>query len=193
MKSIPTSHRIIQAAIATIAKEGMQSSAMKKICHKSGYSPGTVYHHFKDKDEIISRSFQHLLFELSKSFHDALQEDAPLRERLFRAWIALLTYFIKQPDHFFFYRQIVNGHSFLSGDENSSQFDEFVQPLELLILNGKNEESLKSLPVKLLLMLFFDHLHSVVAWQFQHKEEMSKSELSESLVALWDLLRKTSS
>lgn len=45
--------KIIDAASEILAKEGYQNLSIRKIASKIEYSPGLIYHYFKDKDEII--------------------------------------------------------------------------------------------------------------------------------------------
>ena len=44
---------ILNAAREIFVKEGYESTSMRKIAQKIEYSPGTIYHHFKDKGELL--------------------------------------------------------------------------------------------------------------------------------------------
>ncbi len=46
--------QILKAAIDTIIDHGLESFSIRRLCNKSKLSIGLVYHHFADKDEIIS-------------------------------------------------------------------------------------------------------------------------------------------
>lgn len=46
--------QIVQAAAECFKKNGVHRSTMHDICARVGLSPGTVYHYFKSKDEIIA-------------------------------------------------------------------------------------------------------------------------------------------
>ena len=45
--------QIVNAALACFQKHGFYKSSMQEICAVAGLSPGTVYHYFASKDDII--------------------------------------------------------------------------------------------------------------------------------------------
>ncbi|MDD4089312.1 MAG: TetR/AcrR family transcriptional regulator [Tissierellia bacterium] len=45
---------IITTAKEIIAKDGLDNLSIRKIAHKIEYSPSTIYHYFKDKEEIVN-------------------------------------------------------------------------------------------------------------------------------------------
>lgn len=45
--------KIIDAASEILAKEGYENLSIRKIANKIEYSPGIIYHYFKDKAEIV--------------------------------------------------------------------------------------------------------------------------------------------
>lgn len=46
--------KIIDAASEILAEEGYEKLSIRKIAQKIEYSPGIIYHYFKDKSEIIA-------------------------------------------------------------------------------------------------------------------------------------------
>lgn len=46
-------NEILQSAKSIISDNGVEGLSIRKIAKVMGYSPGSVYHYFKDKDEII--------------------------------------------------------------------------------------------------------------------------------------------
>lgn len=74
-------NRIISAAAALMAQEGLQGLSIRRIAEKIDYSPAIIYHYFKDKDDILqmlmTRGHQSILSALSQG--DALPEDPALR------------------------------------------------------------------------------------------------------------------
>ena len=45
--------QILDAALDCFGKKGFHQTTMQEVCKKARLSPGTVYHYFKSKDEII--------------------------------------------------------------------------------------------------------------------------------------------
>lgn len=44
---------ILDTALEIAQEEGFEALSVRKIIHRMGYSTGVVYHHFRDKQEII--------------------------------------------------------------------------------------------------------------------------------------------
>jgi AcrR family transcriptional regulator len=49
---------LIQAAVALFSERGFRSPSIQDICDKGGYSRGTFYTHFKDRDELIGAAIE---------------------------------------------------------------------------------------------------------------------------------------
>lgn len=60
---------ILQAAGEIFAEEGIEKLSIRKIANKIEYSPATIYHYFKDKEDIINhlmtRGYQKIMRSLS--------------------------------------------------------------------------------------------------------------------------------
>ncbi|XPV76755.1 MAG: TetR/AcrR family transcriptional regulator [Desulfovibrio sp.] len=65
--------QILQAAYSCFVKKGFHKSSMADICKKAKLSPGTVYHYFGSKDEIILH-FAQLELDSAMEFVEAMKE-----------------------------------------------------------------------------------------------------------------------
>jgi AcrR family transcriptional regulator len=72
---------ILDAARAIFVNQGYESFSMRKLAEKIEYSPGSIYLHFKNKEELfeclVEESFARLLKTLS-DLENGLQGDDPL-------------------------------------------------------------------------------------------------------------------
>lgn len=76
--------QIVDAAFACFRKNGFHKSSMQQICKTAGLSPGTVYHYFSSKDEIITR-FAELEVERAREFAQFLKTAPDLEGALAEA------------------------------------------------------------------------------------------------------------
>jgi len=74
MKDIPyRKQRIIEAAIEVLKKNPVERATVRKIAQQAGLTTGAIYHHYKNKDEllfdVITRSLQftHHLTDATKN------------------------------------------------------------------------------------------------------------------------------
>ena len=92
---------ILDAAREAVVRNGVENLSMRKLAQAIGYSPGTLYLHFKDKDEllhcVVEESFARLL--------DALQQiqdrDGGI-EALRRKLRVYVDFGLRHPHHYHF-------------------------------------------------------------------------------------------
>jgi AcrR family transcriptional regulator len=92
--------KIIDAASDILVKEGYDSLSIRKIANKIEYSPGIIYHYFKDKADIITsvaeEGYGRILKSLSEVPVDIENPDKSI-EHTFRVYIELM---LKIPQQF---------------------------------------------------------------------------------------------
>lgn len=90
---------ILQEARALFLEEGFEKTSIRKIADRIEYSPTTIYHYFKDKNDLLlalhEESFTHLFEALSSvaSLPDAM-------ERLIALGRAYIEYGLKNPEEY---------------------------------------------------------------------------------------------
>ncbi|WP_238882050.1 TetR/AcrR family transcriptional regulator [Clostridium sp. YIM B02551] len=93
-------NKIIDAAKEILVEEGFEKLSIRKIANKIEYSPGIIYHYFKDKGEIISvmvgEGYKRILETISKVPLDRENPEKTLEEGL-RLYIDLM---LKSPEEF---------------------------------------------------------------------------------------------
>lgn len=74
-KSEITRQKVLDAAYELYVEHGMFDVSMKDICTKSGVSNGSIFHHFKSKDQIIAevyvmerRTYWNAVFDAVETF-----------------------------------------------------------------------------------------------------------------------------
>lgn len=48
---------VLQTTLELITKQGIHATSLSQIIKESGVANGTVYHHFKNKEEIITELY----------------------------------------------------------------------------------------------------------------------------------------
>ncbi|WP_319543002.1 TetR/AcrR family transcriptional regulator [uncultured Pseudodesulfovibrio sp.] len=71
--------QILKAAGKCFSKTGFHQTSMADICKRANLSPGTVYHYFRSKDEIIFHFAQRELDE-AQAFAEALSQVESIEE-----------------------------------------------------------------------------------------------------------------
>lgn len=92
--------KILDAANEILVEEGYDKLSIRKIANKIEYSPGIIYHYFKDKGEIIAFIVEEEYGRILKMISDIqLNEESPEKtlEETFRAYIELM---LETPEKF---------------------------------------------------------------------------------------------
>ncbi|MHA1134916.1 MAG: TetR/AcrR family transcriptional regulator [Candidatus Thorarchaeota archaeon] len=73
-----TVRRILEAAYELFAEKGYRGSSMREIAERSGIKAGSIYNHFKNKEEIFEAVFieKHPLFRLLSLLDEVEGESA---------------------------------------------------------------------------------------------------------------------
>lgn len=75
-------HIIIEAAENIIATDGIDSLSIRKIAKQIEYSPATIYHYFKDKEEILNVVMQKGYSKIMKAISAANLDNLKGKEKL---------------------------------------------------------------------------------------------------------------
>lgn len=79
---------ILNAARNVVEREGIQGLSIRKITKEMDYSPGIVYHYFKDKNEIIeillSEGYNRILSSVGSLITKEIEPEKELEEALSR-------------------------------------------------------------------------------------------------------------
>lgn len=68
---------VVDAAEDLIAREGIDRFSARALSAAVGYTAGSLYHHFKDLDDIVTRVNARTLVGLAHAFNDAATSDDP--------------------------------------------------------------------------------------------------------------------
>jgi AcrR family transcriptional regulator len=93
-------HSIQEAAMRVIARKGMAAATMQEIAEEAGVAKGTIYLYFRDRDELVEKTFETAIGELHKRVDAALALEIPFEEKL-RALISAQVGFFSENAEFF--------------------------------------------------------------------------------------------
>jgi len=74
--------KIIMAALTAFAENGFERTSMDEIVRLSGLSKGTLYWHFKNKQELFISTLQYAFQEIGQQLAALVELDAPASGRI---------------------------------------------------------------------------------------------------------------
>jgi AcrR family transcriptional regulator len=97
---------IQEAAIRVISRKGMASATMQEIAEEAGVAKGTIYLYFRDREELVEKTFETAIGELHKRIDAALESDGPFAQRLRAVITAKLAFFNENREFFRLYHTL---------------------------------------------------------------------------------------
>src|SRR5215218_270341 len=93
-------HTIRDAAMRVIARKGMASATMQEIADEAGIAKGTIYLYFRDRDDLVEKTFDSAMSALHKRVDEALETEGSFEAKL-RAVVAAQIRFFEANREFF--------------------------------------------------------------------------------------------
>jgi AcrR family transcriptional regulator len=94
-----TREKILDAARELFATRGVEATTMRAIADRIEYTPTAIYHHFRDKDELILELVHGDFRALAHAFTRIGRIDDPV-ERLRRIGVAYTDFGFEYPHHY---------------------------------------------------------------------------------------------
>jgi AcrR family transcriptional regulator len=91
---------IQDAAMRVIARRGMSAATMQEIAEEAGVAKGTIYLYFRDRDELVEKTFERAMTELHGRVDVALESGRSFEQKL-RAMITAKIEFFREHREFF--------------------------------------------------------------------------------------------
>lgn len=86
--------RVLNAARKLLARNGFHGMSMKLLVQESGVAAGTIYLHFKDKQDILRQVHALVLSEIALAISEGYDPSLPLFDQYQALWRNLWNYFL---------------------------------------------------------------------------------------------------
>lgn len=87
-RSRQTISTILRAAVEVLIDEGFERATTNRIAERAGYSVGTLYHYFNDKEDIYAEIIDQLMQQLNDSTSNCAIQ--PTLIQTLETWLTLL-------------------------------------------------------------------------------------------------------
>lgn len=94
---------IQEATIRVIARKGMAAATMQDIADEAGVAKGTIYLYFRDRDELVEKTFETAMAQLMERIDAAIDQDVSIEEKLRAIVAAKLAFFTSHREFFRLY------------------------------------------------------------------------------------------
>jgi TetR/AcrR family transcriptional regulator, fatty acid metabolism regulator protein len=136
-RSARTRERIIEAATEVFARRGVHGTRVADIAERAGIAYGLVYHHFRNKEEILSAIFAERWAQYVAYLEELARTPAPFRDRMRRLihfWVE--TYRQDNDLMTVMINEITRSYEFLESHDITAVLVAF-DPIERIIAEGR--------------------------------------------------------
>lgn len=94
---------IQEATMRVIARKGMAAATMQEIADEAGVAKGTIYLYFRDRDELVEKTFETAMQTLNARIDEALERDEPFDRKIRAIMTAKFSFFNANREFFRLY------------------------------------------------------------------------------------------
>lgn len=91
---------IQEAAMRVIARKGMSAATMQEIAEEAKVAKGTIYLYFRDRDELVEKTFETAITQLIQQVDAAFDRPAAIGEKIRAAMAAKFAFFRENREFF---------------------------------------------------------------------------------------------
>ncbi len=185
-KKVKTRSALLQAALELFAERGFNGSPTALIAKRAGVASGTLFFHFKNKEELIYELIGEVRAKINKQVSEAIPVQAPIKERFLRAFSKLLRYFLENPNEF----KLVEQYHFSSLSDREYRDTEGKEVLIDLLIEARDRKFIRDVPLLLIEALAFGPIASLAKEHAKCGTPIDDELVGMTVEACWNALKR---
>ncbi|HFX6300394.1 TetR/AcrR family transcriptional regulator [Acinetobacter baumannii] len=157
-RAINTFDSIVSAGFISVMKNGLDHTAVLKVCEIAGVGSGSFYEYFKNKEALFVEMQQHFIAEISKVIYGVIPEilDLEIPEAIRTIFLKIGEFLAKDNNKYFYWLSVSSKYS------TEASHVKAVKAINVLAIEYamKHPEVLK---IKNLKMMVYILIHSSIA------------------------------
>lgn len=173
---------VLQTTLELITKQGINATSLSQIIKESGVANGTVYHHFKKKEEIITE----LYLMLTQDFGTVVMRNVPendIKKQFSVMWLNLFHYFVNNPLAFVFSEQIARSPEIPQNLKDKAR--QYYKDIDEYFRTGIREKVFKAYNPMVMEELFFGNVVSLVKIHENEKVKLQEKHINQAIEISW--------
>ncbi|WP_459212566.1 TetR/AcrR family transcriptional regulator [Aquimarina rhabdastrellae] len=173
---------VLQTTLELVTAQGVAATSLSQIIKESGVANGTVYHHFKNKDEIIAE----LYLMLAQDFGTVIMKNTPqanIKKQFPIMWKNMFYYFINNPLAFVFYEQIAKSCDIPQDLKDEAK--KYILDIDNFFREAIKEKIFKPYTVSLMEELFFGSVVTMVKLYNANNSKVLERHINQAVEISW--------
>lgn len=180
--------QIQDAALQLFVENGFHGTSTAEIAKTAGVATGTLFHHFKTKQELINSLYLNTKENMLKAVTEDYNAEKPFKLNIKNLWLKFSYFGIENSDMFQF---IIIFHSSpyitsLTKEEAETRFDEIVT----FYRKGIENQEIKTVKGEMMVEFFWGTIFSTVNYFTKHPDGLNEKNMNLSFELFWDGISK---
>ncbi len=174
----------LATALQLFVENGYENTPTALISKQSGVATGTLFHHFKSKQDILNQLYLDSKHSLRKNLLQNLNSSKREKNQIYIIWLNYMHWATQNPLYFRFLEKY-SEHSLITC-ESRSQVDNTYKELFCILRKTQENQQLGKLPWDYILMLTEMHFTTAAKYCVANPNTLEKKKLPKRLfLAYW--------
>ncbi len=180
--------KILKSALKLFVSQGVHAVTIAQIAKEANVGIGTIYKHFKDKEDIMQQIWiEQKKWESDYVFSNYTNKGS-VHEKFNFLWEKVIRYFLENPldfqfSYYFAASPIITNKIHQIAMEDFRQFDTFFQ-------EGIEQNLFKPLSASHLRLFTFSTINGWILWAMDENIDFTKEKIDLLLSMAWDAVKK---
>ena len=179
--------QILETTLELITELGFHATPMSLIIKKSNAASGTIYHHFKSKEDLIDTLYSELKKEMGNAIIKNIELDMNYKDKFFMIWKNLFIFFSENPKKFEYIENYAN--SPFNRKEIKEINQRHYQAAIDFFKSGMQMGILREIPINLFLNLIFGNISTLVRMIIMEEIIINDDLLNKTIQSSWDSVK----
>lgn len=182
--------KIFQTALHLFVENGIENTSTTKIIAESGVATGTLFYHFKNKEELINTLYVGVKSSIAEAMNSGIKSSDDDKNIFYQVWRNFINWSIKNPKLFQFNAQYTESPIIIKNAKHHL-VEETFQFLSEVLKERQQKGTLRDLPVDFLASLANSLLLKSARYFIENPETFKDPLIvNEAFESFWGMLAK---
>jgi len=182
--------KILYASLKLIVRKGLHAVKMSDIGKEANVGIGTIYKHFKDKEDIVQKLWIFQKEDESEFIFKDYTAEGTVKERFWYLWEKVIRYFITHKDEYYFSYHFA-ASPILTEEIHDIAMEDFLA-FDAMFEDGLAENLFKSnMSARHLRLYTFSTINGWILWSFQQDVKFTDEKIEQFIQMAWDAIAKS--
>jgi len=178
---------IYSTTLSLIVRQGLHNIPMSAIAKDSNAAIGTIYHHFRNKEELVKALYSEIHHELEEAIRQEEIDTKNFPLEFKALMLRIFKFFIQNPDKFSFLQQYE--HSPFGSDTEELESNVEYPILPDFFKFGQEKRLIKMLPLSLITNIVYSNVTLLVRLQLSKKVDLNREILELVINTCWMMIK----